>query len=372
MPLLIFYDYFTPAYKAGGPIRSLDNLVRLIHEEVDIYIYTTSRDHDGTPLDVNVDEWVDFNGMARVFYASKKKQNFQAVAQLIRDVNPGLIYINGVFSLPCVVHPLRAARRRKTPVLISPRGMLQRTSLGLKAFKKKVYLWVLRTMLFPGSDIRWHVTTPQEKDDLIDLLPGASTHLIGNVPHLAEYREISKSKDKIRILTVALVSPMKNHHLVLESMKATSGSIVYDIYGPVKDKLYWEKCKELIAVLPENVEVNYCGEVVPRDVDGLWAKYDFYIQPSKSENFGHAIFEALSAGLPVIISDQTPWRSLEAVKAGWDVSLDNPEALKNAIRRAMSMTDDEYQEWRKGARKLADKYIEEAGLKEKYLEMFNC
>ncbi len=372
MPLLIFYDYFTPAYKAGGPIRSLDNLVRLIHRETKMFIFTTNRDHDGTKLPVIADQWVDFEGMARVYYASEKKQTFKTVKQIIAEVNPEMIYVNGIFSPLCVMYPLRVAAKLAIPILIAPRGMLQRTSLGLKAFKKKIYLWILRRWLLPSNDIRWHVTTPQEQGDLLSLLPGVKTLMVGNVPHLAEYQKRTKNSDQIRLLTVALVSPMKNHHLVLESMKATSGSIVYDIYGPVKDKSYWDKCKELIAKLPENVEVNYCGEVVPRDVDGLWEKYDFYVQPSKSENFGHAIFEALSAGLPVIISDQTPWRNLEEQKAGWDVSLDSPEALTKAIRRAMEMSQEEYKDWSKGARMLADKYIEEAGLKEKYLEMFNC
>ena len=31
--------------------------------------------------------------------------------------------------------------------------------------------------------------------------------------------------------------------------------------------------------------------------------------PTRGENFGHVIFEAISNGLPSMISDKTPWKS---------------------------------------------------------------
>jgi glycosyltransferase involved in cell wall biosynthesis len=38
-------------------------------------------------------------------------------------------------------------------------------------------------------------------------------------------------------------------------------------------------------------------------------KYDLFILPTLNENFGHSIVESLSVGTPVLISDNTPWRS---------------------------------------------------------------
>ena len=35
-----------------------------------------------------------------------------------------------------------------------------------------------------------------------------------------------------------------------------------------------------------------------------------FLLPTGGENFGHAIFEALSCGVPALISDRTPWRDL--------------------------------------------------------------
>ena len=43
---------------------------------------------------------------------------------------------------------------------------------------------------------------------------------------------------------------------------------------------------------------------------------------SKSENFGHAIAESLSAGKPVITSNNTPWNNLEVNNAGINAATD--------------------------------------------------
>lgn len=43
--------------------------------------------------------------------------------------------------------------------------------------------------------------------------------------------------------------------------------------------------------------------------------------PTFNENYGHAIVESFVAGLPVVISDRTPWRNLEKINAGWDIPL---------------------------------------------------
>ena len=61
-----------------------------------------------------------------------------------------------------------------------------------------------------------------------------------------------------------------------------------------------------------------------------------FFLPSFSENFGHAINEALSVGVPVLISDKTPWRNLQEKGMGWDLSLDNRRAFIEVIEAMAS------------------------------------
>ena len=53
----------------------------------------------------------------------------------------------------------------------------------------------------------------------------------------------------------------------------------------------------------------------------MFVKYDVFYFPTKSENFGQVIWESLSSGCPVLISDQTPWNNIENHRVGWVRSL---------------------------------------------------
>ena len=61
--------------------------------------------------------------------------------------------------------------------------------------------------------------------------------------------------------------------------------------------------------------------------------------PSLGEGYGHAIIEAMTAGVPVLISDKTPWRDLHAAQVGWDISLDDIDGFVSALND-FSQNDD--------------------------------
>lgn len=371
--ILIVYDYFDPAYKAGGPIRSLVNLVKLMEELFDFYILTSNQDHDGTTLLVEGDSWISYGKSSQALYMSKKNRGFAAIKKIISEVGPEVVYLNGIYSLPFVVYPLWILRKwNHTKIVIAPRGMLQAEPLSIKPGKKKVYLAVL-AHFFLRSDVSWHVTNEQEKLELLKFSKEAQyISVIGNVPNFHEniQTESGASIKKKVFGTVALISPMKNIHLILEALANIPDELEYIIYGPIKDQLYWSECLDLIKELPSNIQVIYKGEIVPDQVGETICGFDYYIQPSKSENFGHSIFEAFNQAIPVIISDQTPWRNLQELKAGWDVNLKNPNPLVSAIKKAIQLDDDTYLKYRFGARKVAEKYMEENDFIQDYQELF--
>ena len=358
--VLILYDYFDPAYKAGGPIRSLVNLVKLLSSQFEISILTTNQDHDGSLLDVVPDQWISYGEKSSINYLSEKKRNYRSIKEAIKEVEPHTIYINGIYSLPFVVYPLRFLKERQDiKTIIAPRGMLQKESLSLKPIKKKGYLAFLK-YFYLKQDICWHVTTDQEKDDLLKIFKATkSINLIGNVPSFnsVSFSNSPRNKQCTVFGTVALISPMKNVHLILESLKSIDRKIEYQLYGPIKDAGYWEACKRIIEQMPQHISVTYQGELLPDKVPDVIAAFDFYIQPSRSENFGHSIFEAFNQGVPVIISDQTPWQHLAVKNAGWDVDVKSEKSLVSAIEQALKLDEAAYTAYRQGARKVAEEYM---------------
>ena len=73
------------------------------------------------------------------------------------------------------------------------------------------------------------------------------------------------------------------------------------------------------------------------------------LMPTKGENFGHVIFESMSAGCPVIISDKTPWNNLMEQQAGWDIPLLEPSIFVEAVEHCSRMDNEEYKKWSEGA-----------------------
>ena len=61
---------------------------------------------------------------------------------------------------------------------------------------------------------------------------------------------------------------------------------------------------------------------------------------SKSENYGHVVFEAAAAGLPLIISDRTPWKNLDKLGIGWEVALDDKQYLKEKIEELVCLNSE--------------------------------
>lgn len=155
------------------------------------------------------------------------------------------------------------------------------------------------------------------------------------------------------------------------ALKYCKGEVTLDVFGTIYNETYWEKCKTLIKILPENITVNYKAALSSDQVMATLSHDHFLLLPSKGENFGHSIFEALHVGTPVLISDKTPWRDLASVQAGWDLDLSSPDLIAAQIQAIAAMSADEYMPWRAGARALADDFIQKTDFKSQYQRLFD-
>jgi glycosyltransferase involved in cell wall biosynthesis len=118
-------------------------------------------------------------------------------------------------------------------------------------------------------------------------------------------------------------------------LEGVSGDVSFDIYGPAEDAAYWEECRGLIAALPANIRVRYWGPIEHERVARVFAEHDLFLLPTLGENYGHVICEALVAGCPVLISDQTPWRDLEAEGVGWAIPLGETERFRSVLQQCV-------------------------------------
>jgi glycosyltransferase involved in cell wall biosynthesis len=181
-----------------------------------------------------------------------------------------------------------------------------------------------------------------------------------------------KKSGAIILCTVALVSKMKNHLLVIESLMKCQAEVVYHIYGPIKDNDYWQTCSKAIAKLPVNISVTYHGIISPDHICDAIADAHVYIQPSKSENYSHSLVDAFMTGRPVITSYFTPWNNLAVEYAGANVSIDCTKEITKAIDQFAAMDATELQQWSKGASEYVSKAMDVETIKKQYIDMFTA
>jgi glycosyltransferase involved in cell wall biosynthesis len=367
--VVVSYNYFLPAFKAGGPIQSIANLIRNLGQELDLYIITSNTDfNNDIELNVIPNEWLDFeNGIAKVIYLNKDKQTFGHIKKTIKDLKPDKIFVNGIYSIPFSIVPALFFSKR---TIMHVRGMLHPGALKQKGFKKNIFLALLK-FLGIHKKIEFCVSDENEKR-FTQAVFGMNTKIwiAQNFPAKHEALPIiKKEKDSLIMNSIALISKMKNHLLVLEAIQHVTENIIWNIYGPIKDESYWNQCKVAISKLPKNIKVIYMGELNPNLIWNELEKCHVTILPSESENFGHALFESMIAGKPIITSKNTPWNQLQENKAGFNVEL-TPESIANSIVKLANFNQDEYNEFCEGTKKYAQNAIDIEKIKLQYIKMF--
>lgn len=333
--ILTFIGFYLPGYKAGGPIRSIANMVERMGDEFDFRIVTADRDMgDTNPYpDVAIDTWNPC-GKASVFYRSPGSVGWRALLASLRSVDFNLVYLNSMFSASGALRPLiyrRLGMLADRPVLLAPRGECSAGALAFKAAKKRGFLAVARVSgLY--RNVTFQASSDSDARDIGQVFDKArivvASNMTGAPSTMADAVASPRALDApLRAAFLSRISPIKNLLGALNILARASCPVEYSIHGIVEDAAYWAECQARIASLPDHVMVQYKGEVRPDQVEGVLAPYDFFFLPTLGENYGHVIREALSAGLPVLVSDRTPWRGLAARNAGADLPLDDPDAF---------------------------------------------
>jgi len=376
--ILIFIDWFLPGYKAGGPVRSMANMVEHLAGMYDFYIVTRNTDYQETEpyADIDHNKWVEYQKGVKIFYASSEFQGKKTFKRLIQEEAFDIVYVNGIYSWKYSILPLLVLKKSGIKkIIVASRGMLTQSAINIKSDKKRLFLIIARILgLYNG--ITFHVTNDKEGYDVKKAVgKNADVIVASNLPrkNKEQYRQIKKQPGELRFVNLARIAPEKNILYALERLVDIgniSGNITFDIYGQIYDKEYWKKCERVILKLPENIKVNYKGTVETDGVANTISNYHFLFMPTLGENFGHVILESLFVGRSTLISDQTPWRNMEDKRAGWDLPLEDTKVWGEKIRELLNMEDAEYQEWSRGAQSVAKEYVNSQRIIDAYIAMF--
>ncbi|MDO9566752.1 MAG: glycosyltransferase family 4 protein [Candidatus Desulfaltia sp.] len=379
LKILTSVGYYLPGYKAGGPIRTLANMVDKLGDEFQFKIITADRDFGDTKSypGFRIDGWNKV-GKADVFYMSPKMRSLKEFKKVIYSTECDVIYLNSFFSPHFTIKPLLLRRLRlipAKPLILAPRGEFSPGALGLKSLKKRVYLWVAKAFgLYRG--IIWQASSEHEEADIRRWFGrGATVAVSPDLPPVIHSADklpprSEKAAGCLNIVFLSRISRKKNLDGALKMLKGLKGEIQFNIYGPMEDKNYWVECQKTISSVSQNIVVRYCGSVAHDKVGAVMGEHELFFLPTLGENFGHVILEAFLAGCPVLLSDQTPWRDLEVKGVGWDLPLDVPGIFHDVLQYCVGMTQTEYANFSKCASEYGKQVAQDDNVVEQNRRLF--
>jgi len=349
--ILTFVGYYLPGYKAGGALRTIANMVDHLGDELEFKIVALDRDlDDANPYPgIKLNAW-NRVGKAEVFYMSPNRCSLRAFRRLLYFTKYDVLYLNSSFSPHFTIKPLLLKRLHlisDCQFIIAPRGEFSQGAIDLKGFKKHLYLCVAKAFgLY--RDIIWQASSEHEESNIRRWFGRSVSVIVAQdlPPVIRLENELppknKKTANSLKIIFLSRISRKKNLDSALKMLNGLKGNVQFNIYGPIEDKKYWAECQRIIGGLPENIKVRYFSSVAHDRVSTVMSEHDLFFLPTLGENFGHVILEALCAGCPVLISDQTPWLDLEEKGIGWDLPLNKPGMFREVLQRCVDMNSEEY------------------------------
>jgi glycosyltransferase involved in cell wall biosynthesis len=267
----------------------------------------------------------------------------------------------------------RECRKKSVPYFVFPHGMLDpwfKRTYPLKHFKKWFYWpWadyrVLRdaaAVIFAAEEERllarqsfWlyrahEVVSPLGVEAPSETGPGAK-HLF-----LAKFPEIKKTR---MLLFLGRIHPKKGCDMLIDALPRhpSADPVTLVLAGP--DQVGWTaQLRERVNRMDVSPRVIFPGMLEGLLKRGAFENADAFILPSHQENFGMSVVEALSYGVPVLISDKVNiWREIEADLAGY-VEPDDLAGTTRLIQRWLHTPPPERERMRANARQCFTQRLE--------------
>ena len=337
---LFLNPYYYPGFRSGGPQRTVMNIADAFGDKNDIYILTQNCDMGcSESYDVETHKWIRV-GNANVMYLPPKDYNIKSIKKYSADFDT--VYSCGLFC-DCTISAMLLHKFNKSQKLyVAPMGVFSKAAISSKVLKKRTFLFGFKHLgLF--KNIIWSFTSEIEHDEAKAALGNTIKEYViaEDLPRKVDFNaQIAKiqncetrENEVLKLVFLSRISPKKNLECCAQVLNGiTDKEIVFDVYGTAEKEEYWDKCRRQLESLPKNIRYRYCGEVNSEKVIDVFSDYDAFFFPTKGENFGHVIYEALAAGCVPIISDRTPWLDLKENDCGCALSLDDQDAFIGAIK----------------------------------------
>lgn len=307
MRVLHVVPTYIPAWRRGGPIRSVHGLAKALAERGhQVTVFTTDVDCEGR---VPTDRPVPLDGVTVRYFPVRFPHRLHYSPAMRRALRSDMadfdvVHLHSVFLWPTLA-AARAAERAGVPYVVSPRGMLVRDLLKRRGRLRKaawLRLFEHRTLARAAA---LHATSGLEADEARRL--GWTLPPIAVIPNGVEMDGEAGAlpavlADKPFFLFLGRLSWKKGLDRLVQALASVPEARLA-VAGPDE-----EGTRARIGWLARDVgvadRVVFLGEVEGPEKAALLHHAVALVLPSYSENFGNVVLEAMAAGRPVVVTPE--------------------------------------------------------------------
>lgn len=382
--IVIFIGGYLPGKKYGGPVTSLENFINQMCDQYNIRVICSDHDFKDEKRYENISNGWNQVGNAQVYYINEKEYSYKSFLEIVNPFYEEIefFYLSGIYYIKMNYAAMKVAKKINKPVLLAPRGDLMKNTISMnskvKMIKKLTFLKIAK-IFNVFSNIYFQSTSNEETLGLKKYLgiPKDRIFEVVNMPMLKNSNNVHlKKKNELRIMFISRLMVKKNLYFAIDVVGKINKkyNVIFDIYGPKEDLEYWSKCEKKITQvnkLNSNCIISYKGSLNPNEAKNIYEKYDCFLFPTTSENYGHVIAESMLSDCPVILSKgTTPWDDYNE-NGGYVISLEEPNRFTECLEKIAEMDNQDYNELIQLNRKYIDNKFKIKALKKEYLKMIN-
>jgi len=343
MRVLHVTPYFAPAFRYGGPPRSILGLCRALgNAGVDVEVFTTTA--NGTEPLPAAPGGTAYDGVSvRYFPLAWPKRYWRGAGlrpALMQSVaQADLVHVHGVWNITGW-SGVSCARAAGVPYVISPRGMLQPAAMQRhRAMKSLAYWSIERTNLRSAAFL--HATSTLEAGALAAYGPPVATIANGVAPAKVSVAAVQNLRERARlrpddavVTFLGRLHPIKRLDLLADAfaiVRRAHPNARLVIAGPDEGS-YRAQIEALFA--PVAADTRWLGAVDPETAWALLNSSRVLVQCSDSESFGMAVAEALTSAVPVVVTKRSGWTDVENTGCGFSVTQE-PVAIADGLLRIL-------------------------------------
>jgi len=261
------------------------------------------------------------------------------MAATVRNESPSIVHLHGIWGPASIAARSLLFNPRGLPLVISPRGMLERWALRRSRLKKSIaWLAWAKTVLSRAAFI--HALCEEEAESIRNVVQGVPIAVVPNGVELAGGLDASRGLYRRDIIFLGRIHPKKGISSLLEAWSSVSRERGWRlIIAGWDDGGHAAALKTLAAQLGLGDSVIFKGGVFGEQKDLLFRSAAGFILPSFSEGLPMAVLEAWSYGLPVLMTDECHLPEGFAVNAAIRIQ-PNPGRIATGLSRLISGMSD--------------------------------